>query len=48
MRELWIASAPQHPEAGKGGTVEAINGPNVKPTFAIGSLEWQREQEGKR
>jgi hypothetical protein len=31
-----------------GGEVEAINGPHVKPTYAVGSLEWQREQEQQK
>ena len=46
--EIADSFTPLHPEAGKGGEVEAINGPLCKPTYAVGSLEWQREQEGKR
>ena len=36
---------PDHPDTGTGGEVVHVNGPWCKPTYAVGSLEWQHQQE---
>lgn len=36
---------PLHPDAGKGGPTDYLNGPKVKMVWAIGSLEWSEEQK---
>ena len=38
------AATPNHPDV-PAQTFEAINGPNVRSTWAIGSVEWMQEQE---
>lgn len=37
--EMCERETPGHPDV-DGGEVEYVNGPNCKPTYAIGSLEW--------
>ena len=46
LRREAIARAPtpNHPEAGKGGEIEHVNGPRAKITYAVGSLEWAAQQ----
>jgi hypothetical protein len=39
------SATPNHPDAGTGGPVEHINGPNINSAYARGSVEWQRQQE---
>lgn len=41
------AATPGHPDVPAAQTYEPINGPHVKMVYAIGSLEWQAEQESK-
>ena len=43
---IAASATPSHPDV-PAQTYEPINGPHVKLTYAIGSLEWQREQEAK-
>jgi phage terminase large subunit-like protein len=44
--EILAHPTPLHPED-QGGAVDHINGPNAKSSYAIGSLEWQREKDGE-
>jgi hypothetical protein len=44
--ETLAHPTPLHPED-QGGSVEHINGPLVKSSYAVGSLEWQRQKDGE-
>lgn len=43
---IAASETPSHPEA-RGGTIEHVNGPLMKPSFAPGSVEWQQQQDRK-
>jgi hypothetical protein len=44
LRRESRRETPLHPDC-TGGPVEAINGPNAKVTYAVGSLEWQQQEK---
>ena len=46
--EMISRPTPDHPDCA-GGEIEHVNGPLCRPTYAVGSLEWQQQQkEGAR
>ena len=47
LRREAMGATPGHPDVPAAVTFEAVNGRNLRPTYAPGSLEHAKQQEGK-